>query len=203
MKKFTLVSIVAAAIVLAGCGDEAKKVATETATKATEKTQEVKKDVVDTATKAVKTTKEIANETVENTKATTDDVVVAVKKAGNSISEATDSAVAATKEAATNAMDKAKESVTEVVERVTPNNEAGVAAFAKCAGCHGADGKTKALNKSEIIAGQPKEDIVTKLNAYKAGTRNISGMGTVMKGQVAAMSDADIDAVAQYISTLK
>jgi cytochrome c553 len=54
-----------------------------------------------------------------------------------------------------------------------------------------------------VIAGQSKEELVTKLNGYKAGTINVSGMGTLMKGQVATMDDAAIDAVSTYISTLK
>jgi len=41
------------------------------------------------------------------------------------------------------------------------------------------------------------------LKGYKAGTRNVHGMGGVMKGQVASYSDADIKAVATYISSLK
>ena len=54
-----------------------------------------------------------------------------------------------------------------------------------------------------MIAGQAKADLVTKINGYKAGTINVAGMGTLMKGQVAAMDDATIDAVAAYISTMK
>jgi len=74
--------------------------------------------------------------------------------------------------------------------------------FAKCAGCHGADGKTAALGKSAVIAGQPAADLEKKIAGYKAGTLNVAGMGALMKGQVASMSDADIKAVATYISGL-
>jgi cytochrome c553 len=45
--------------------------------------------------------------------------------------------------------------------------------------------------------------IETSLKGYKAGTLNQKGMGSVMKGQVATYSDADMAAVAAYISTLK
>ncbi|HHH20658.1 MAG TPA: cytochrome c, partial [Nitratifractor sp.] len=41
------------------------------------------------------------------------------------------------------------------------------------------------------------------LKGYKAGTRNVHGMGGVMKGQVAAMSDEDIKALSAYVATLK
>ena len=45
------------------------------------------------------------------------------------------------------------------------------------------------------------------MKAYKAGTLNggkgKNGMGAIMKGQMAALSDADMEAVNNYISTLK
>ena len=78
----------------------------------------------------------------------------------------------------------------------------GAALFAKCAGCHGKDGKTKALGKSDVIAGLPADQIVKDLEGYKAGTNNKHGMGGVMKGQAAALSDADIKTLADYISKL-
>ena len=82
------------------------------------------------------------------------------------------------------------------------DNEAGKALYTKCASCHGPDGKTKALGKSEVIAGQSAPDLETKIAEYKAGTRDVAGMGALMKGQVATLSDDDIKAVAAYISTL-
>jgi len=78
----------------------------------------------------------------------------------------------------------------------------GAALFAKCAGCHGQDGKTKALGKSNPIAGLAADEIVKDLQGYKAGTLNKHGMGGVMKGQAAALSDDDMKALADYISKL-
>ncbi len=77
----------------------------------------------------------------------------------------------------------------------------GAALYAKCAGCHGADGKTKALGKSDPIAGLAADKVVEDLKGYKAGTLNRHGMGGVMKGQ-ANMSEEDMKAVAEYISKL-
>jgi cytochrome c553 len=77
----------------------------------------------------------------------------------------------------------------------------GKALYAKCAGCHGADGKTKALGKSDPIAGLAADKVVEELKGYKAGTLNKHGMGGVMKGQ-ANMSEEDMKAVAEYIATL-
>ena len=79
----------------------------------------------------------------------------------------------------------------------------GKTLFAKCAGCHGQKAEKKALGKSDAIGGWDAAKVETALKGYKAGTRNVHGMGGVMKGQVAAFSDADIKAVAAYISTLK
>jgi len=77
----------------------------------------------------------------------------------------------------------------------------GAALYAKCAGCHGADGKTKALGKSNLIAGMAADKVVENLKGYKAGTLNQHGMGGVMKGQ-ANMSEEDMKALGEYISKL-
>ena len=79
----------------------------------------------------------------------------------------------------------------------------GAALYAKCAGCHGKDGKTKALGKSDPIAGLAVDVLTKDIEGYKAGTTNKHGMGAVMKGQVATYSADDIKAVAEYISAMK
>ena len=78
----------------------------------------------------------------------------------------------------------------------------GAALYAKCAGCHGQDGKTKALGKSAPVAGLDVATLTEDMKGYKAGTLNKHGMGGVMKGQVAALSDEDIAALAEHISKL-
>ena len=79
----------------------------------------------------------------------------------------------------------------------------GAAAYAKCVGCHGANGEKKALGKSAVIAGQDAAKTVEQLKGYKAGTLNQHGMGALMKGQVASMDDAAIQAVADHIAAMK
>ncbi len=179
MKRVTLLSIVAASLLFTGCGEDAKKAANDVANSA--KTA---------ASQAVAATKEVASNAAQATKEVAAD-------AANKAHEAASDAVQATKEVAANAANKAQEAV------AGANNEKGKALFAKCAACHGADGKTKALNKSELLAGQSAEEIATKLNEYKVGTRDINGMGTLMKGQASSLSDDDIKAVAEYIATFK
>ena len=79
----------------------------------------------------------------------------------------------------------------------------GAALYKKCAACHGANAEKKALGKSEVINTMSKEELVTALNDYKAVTRNSKGMGALMKGQIAAYDEAQINAVADYISSKK
>ncbi len=71
-------------------------------------------------------------------------------------------------------------------------------AYTKCAGCHGAAGEKAALNKSKIIKDMSKADIVSSLKGYKDGTYG-GAMKGLMKGQVAALSDADMQAIADKI----
>ena len=171
-----MLSIVAATLLFTGCGEDSKKATSEA------------------TTKAVESTKEAANHAVDATKEAADKAVVAAK-------EATAKAVEATKEAAVKAVDGAEKAVAGAVDTVVA--VAAKEIYTKCAGCHGADGKTKALGKSPEIAGQSKEELMTKIKGYKAGTIDVAGMGNLMKGQVATMDDATIEAVSTYISTLK
>ncbi len=78
----------------------------------------------------------------------------------------------------------------------------GATLYNKCAGCHGADGEKSALGKSAAIGGQSKAKVIEQLKNYKAGTLNLYGMGALMKGQVAHMSDKEIADVATYIKQL-
>jgi cytochrome c553 len=136
-------------------------------------------------------------------------VAEAVKKDTVNALEASKIA-AATAEKAAEAKAAVKEKTAELTEAATTavasampaSSTAAPEAYAKCVGCHGADGKTKALGKSAVIAGQDKAALITSINEYKAGTKNVAGMGMLMKGQVASMSDADIEAVAEYLSQI-
>jgi cytochrome c553 len=79
----------------------------------------------------------------------------------------------------------------------------GAKLFLKCASCHGAKGDRKALNKSALIGGMSKEELVKKLKGYKSGKLDLYKMGGLMKTQVANMSDEELEALADYISKLK
>lgn len=79
----------------------------------------------------------------------------------------------------------------------------GGALFQKCSACHGAKGEKAALGKSEVIAGWSSAKTLDALKGYKAGTRNTKGMGAIMKGQTASLSDGDMKALSDYIAALK
>jgi cytochrome c len=83
------------------------------------------------------------------------------------------------------------------------NASEGSELFKKCAACHGLNGEKPALGKSEIISSWKSEKTVAALTEYKAGKRNIKGMGPLMKSQTAALSEKDIKTLGDYIATLK
>ena len=203
MKKITLLSLVAASVLFTACGEN-----TETVTDTVEKTAKgTTETVTDTIKNAVTGSAKTVTDTVtETAKGATETVTETVKNAVTGATETvTDKVTETAKNATETVTDTVKNAVTgatKTVTEVVTTNTAGKDAYAKCAGCHGADGKTKALGKSEVIAGQSAADLESKLKEYKAGTRNVAGMGMLMKGQVASMSDDDIKAVSEYISAL-
>ncbi len=69
----------------------------------------------------------------------------------------------------------------------------------KCASCHGAKGEKAALNKSLIIAEFSEAQIKEALKGYQAGTYG-KEMKALMQGQVKALNDAQIDALAKSIA---
>ena len=70
--------------------------------------------------------------------------------------------------------------------------------YAKCVACHGANGEKVALGKSKIMKDMTKQEIIDSLKGYKDGTYG-GPMKALMKGQVAGLSDADIQAIAEQI----
>ncbi|CUU39310.1 MULTISPECIES: c-type cytochrome [Helicobacter] len=78
------------------------------------------------------------------------------------------------------------------------------AQFKKCIACHGPDAKKVAPgSKGDVtIAGMAKENLLKKLKGYKAKTENNGGSAAIMYGQMANVSDSDIEVLADYISKL-
>lgn len=83
----------------------------------------------------------------------------------------------------------------------------GEKVFKKCVACHGAKAEKSYLNKVPVLTTLDAETMVTDMKAYKAGEieggKGRFGLGGVMKGQMASLSEDDMKAVAEYITTLK
>lgn len=79
----------------------------------------------------------------------------------------------------------------------------GATLYKKCVACHGPKAEKSFLNKVPVLTTLSKEDMVASLKAYKAGTLNKFNSAAMMKPIVGPMSEADMEAVAEYITTLK
>lgn len=77
---------------------------------------------------------------------------------------------------------------------------AGKAKAVVCAACHGADGKA-AIPTYPNLAGQNEGYLKLALKAYKNGER-AGGQAAIMMGMAKPLSDADIDNLAAYFSSL-
>ena len=75
---------------------------------------------------------------------------------------------------------------------------AGKAKSSTCASCHGADG-IATTDLYPNLAGQKEGYLVKAIKAYRDGTRKDPMMGAMAK----PLSDADIDNLAAYYSSLK
>jgi cytochrome c len=70
---------------------------------------------------------------------------------------------------------------------------------AKCAECHGMDGKEASVAGKAIAGGS---GALAKLTGYKKGTFG-GDQKVIMEGNVAALSDSEIATLASYVDTLK
>jgi cytochrome c553 len=78
-----------------------------------------------------------------------------------------------------------------------PYTNSGRDLAATCSNCHGTGG----VSSGEVpsLAGQPKESLVTKMQAFKSG----NATGTIMPQLAKGYTDAQIDALAAWFSTQK
>ena len=78
---------------------------------------------------------------------------------------------------------------------------AGKTKAAICASCHGASG-IAIMPAYPNLAGQNDAYIMSSLKAYRDKQRK-GGMASIMQMQAASLSDADIENLAAYYSSLK
>ena len=194
---------------------EVTNTVTEATNKVVENTSEAVKEttanVMETAKEAVSasdtTVKEAANTAVTETAAKVEEVKESTKEMAVAVVEETKevaaTAVAQGETAVAAAVTTAEAVVANATEAVAPVAEGldGEALYKSCASCHGQKAEKEALGKSQVIAGWDKEKTIQALNGYKAGTYG-GVMKNIMKGQVATKTDAEIDALATFISKL-
>jgi cytochrome c553 len=71
-----------------------------------------------------------------------------------------------------------------------------------CKTCHGAKAEKVALGKSKVLATLSEAEIISNMKGYKAGTFG-GAMKSIMVPQAQKLSDADIEAVAKHVQTIK
>ncbi len=87
------------------------------------------------------------------------------------------------------------------VQVMAADVDAGKAKAAMCGACHGANG-IALVPTYPNLAGQNAAYLVSSMKAYKAQQRT-GGQAPMMYGMVAALSDADMENLAAYFSSLK
>ncbi|ESP92887.1 cytochrome C [Pseudoalteromonas luteoviolacea NCIMB 1944] len=70
-----------------------------------------------------------------------------------------------------------------------------------CQTCHGAEGKSPIMPLYPKVNGQSKEYLLAQMKDIKTGKRS-NGMSAAMKAMVANVSDAELEAIAAYLSTV-
>ena len=75
--------------------------------------------------------------------------------------------------------------------------------YKKCMPCHGVYGEKRAYGVAQVIRDMNATDIRTALEAYKAGTLNLYGMGDLMHEQIVTYTSEEIDTVSKYIPTIE
>ena len=133
------------------------------------------------------------------------DVLERIKPIGQVVVEKAASApaqpVAAAPATPTASAPVAKPATTESPPAATPAGPgAELYASKGCAMCHGDDGKSPIMSTYPKVAGQSDVYILNQLKDIKSGARN-NGQSGVMKGVLAAVSDAEMEAIAKWLST--
>jgi len=188
MKKEMLIALsTAAVLVLAGCGNEQK-----TQMSVSSEAPKAQTQTAATETAAVSNKSEVVKEAVAPVQERVQKAHEEAKQAVEKIEKKVTGAVEEAKQKVATAADEAKQAA--------PKAD-GATLFTKCAGCHGAKGEKHALGKSNIIAGQSKADLMKKIHGYQTGSYG-GAMKGLMASQVKGLNDAEIDALADYISKL-
>lgn len=77
--------------------------------------------------------------------------------------------------------------------------EQGRSLAATCAGCHGSDGRPPAGSAIPALAGRGKEELLQKLQAFRAGTVPATVMTQISRGY----SEAQLELLAAYFAACR
>lgn len=78
----------------------------------------------------------------------------------------------------------------------------GEEVYTVCAACHGGNGRDTMMPNYPKIGGQNRDYLVSALKAYRDGRRQ-GTFAELMRQTAAGLSDAEIEAVADYVSRLE
>jgi cytochrome c553 len=190
MKRDILLSIPLACILLIGCTDESKQEVKESTNQVIDKAAEVTKESVNKTT-------DIIAEATKQTSQIVDEVRKEATPIVNEVMESSKDIVSEVAKTATNMTQNVQKKMQEVSETKVD----GKALYGRCGSCHGQSGEKKALNSSKVIQGWSKEQILTALKGYQDGSYG-GAMKAVMSGQVKSFKEAELEALASYISSL-
>ena len=79
----------------------------------------------------------------------------------------------------------------------------GATLYKKCAVCHGAKADVVYLKKVRALKTIPKAERLQAMKEYAAGTRNNYQQGAIMNLNLKGLTEADFEAIENYIETLK
>ena len=181
----------------------------ETKTPEAKLVDQVKASTSEVATKIAEESKKVAEAMPAVVKSMTEKVAAKTEEVSKEVVAKTEEVTKEVTAVATETKDKIEESINTIVATKTEvkSDSAGLAdkgkgLYLKCAGCHGQNGQTPALGKSQVIKGWDQAKVVTALKGYKDGSYG-GVMKGVMKGQVTNLSDEDMNALGAYISSFK
>ncbi len=89
-----------------------------------------------------------------------------------------------------------------VAQDAPPTDGAGLYKAKTCVACHGAEGKKGLLPTYPKLNGQNKDYLVTQMKDIKSGAR-ANGQSAAMKGVMHLVNDAEIEAIATWLSSIQ
>jgi cytochrome c len=161
--------------------------------------------VVFAATSQQTTTKPATTQTkpiaATQTKKSVEEVKSSATQTGRQTTEQVKSTTTQTKKS----VEEVKSSVAQTKPTTTASGERdGATLYKLCVACHGQKAEKPYPPKKGVpLTTLSKEEIATALKEYKAGTKNLFGMGGIMKNNMAnwKMTDGETEAVAAHIKT--